>query len=362
MVPSLQDNVNTSWGGNIIEDADGRFHMFVNAIANHCLLGAWMRNSRIDHVISDTISGPYHYQDTAVPMWSSNPAPLVLPRGAAYKYAIFHIGNGSAKPGPAQHCFVNNGSRVPPSVADGVGNKATASGSPIGRVRTESAADGKARALYSNGISVSNSLGGPWQLLADNTLPPCNNPAPWVHPNGTLYALCDSDIYRAHAVVGPWLKVSSIWNPTSSRQRPKTWHYEDAFLFTTRRGWHALFHAGVRDNSTAAGHDCSHATVSAHMFSLDGFEWHASAISPYGTQVEVLQDEAGAERAGKRAITVATRERPKLRFNSAGEITHLINGVCGAPSCTDSPRTGCMDCKYGSWDFTLIQALDTASD
>jgi hypothetical protein len=55
--------------------------------------------------------------------------------------------------------------------------------------------------------------------------------------------------------------------------------------------------------------------------------------------------------------TVATRERPKLFLNSEGEFTHLINGVCGVPSCTDSPKTGCMDCKYKHWDFTLIQPL-----
>eukprot|EP00040_Diaphanoeca_grandis_P041741 m.263398 g.263398 ORF g.263398 m.263398 type:complete len:226 (-) comp50329_c0_seq1:706-1383(-) len=65
MQRSLQADVNTSWGGNVIQSG-GKFHMFVNAIANQCLLGAWMVNSRIDHVISDTVTGPYTYVDTAI--------------------------------------------------------------------------------------------------------------------------------------------------------------------------------------------------------------------------------------------------------------------------------------------------------
>jgi hypothetical protein len=92
------------------------------------------------------------------------------------------------------------------------------------------------------------------------------------------------------------------------------------------------------------------------MFSVDGFAWHGSTISPYGTQVEVLQPVTDGGNSKTRVITVATRERPKLIFDASGEITHLINGVCSAPSCTDS-RTGCVDCKYRHWDFTLIQPL-----
>ena len=58
MARSLQADVNTSWGGNVIASG-GKYHMFVNSIANQCLLGSWMINSRIDHVVSDTVTGPY---------------------------------------------------------------------------------------------------------------------------------------------------------------------------------------------------------------------------------------------------------------------------------------------------------------
>ena len=60
-------------------------------------------------------------------------------------------------------------------------------------------------------------------------------------------------------------------------------------------------------------------------------------------------------------ITVATRERPKLVVDAAGRKTHLVNGVCSAPACPDGPPTGCVDCKYANWDYTLVQPLVTST-
>ena len=37
-------------------------------------------------------------------------------------------------------------------------------------------------------IHIAKSLNGPWTPL-QTTLGACNNPAPWVHPNGTIYVL-----------------------------------------------------------------------------------------------------------------------------------------------------------------------------
>jgi len=99
--PALQGGANTSWGSNVLFNGE-KYHLFVNAIANECLLADWGRNSRIDHAVSDRVEGPYTYRDTAVGMFASNPAPIVLPPGVAagaFRYAIFHIGNGTELPG-----------------------------------------------------------------------------------------------------------------------------------------------------------------------------------------------------------------------------------------------------------------------
>ena len=90
-------------------------------------------------------------------------------------------------------------------------------------------------------------------------------------------------------------------------------------------------------------------TVSMHTFSEDGYTWHAGAEQPYTTQVETT---AGT-------ITVSTRERPKLFFNKAGQMTHLVTGVSGASQCEfGGPPSACTNCKLRFWDYTLIAPLD----
>ena len=46
-------------------------------------------------------------------------------------------------------------------------------------------------------IHVAKSLDGPWEPLI-NKLGGCNNPAPWVHPNGTIYCT-----HGSHLIVDP---------------------------------------------------------------------------------------------------------------------------------------------------------------
>lgn len=193
-------------------------------------------------------------------------------------------------------------------------------------------------------IHVAKSLGGPWLPLSPNTLGNCNNPAPWVHPNGTIYCLCGSSVLRSESISGPWTRITSL-----SHSGGPDGNYEDPFLYTDDRGWHLLYHVYNTHENPPHGHECVNATVSAHAFSVDGFTWHMSPVSPYGTQVELTTGET---------VTVATRERPKMWFDANGKKTHLFNGVSSAPNCPNGPATGCVDCKYASWDYTLVQPLD----
>ena len=57
-------------------------------------------------------------------------------------------------------------------------------------------------------IHISKSLDGPWVPLANNTLGGCNNPAPWVHPNGTIYIVCGGSLKRSESLSGPWDTVT----------------------------------------------------------------------------------------------------------------------------------------------------------
>lgn len=108
--------------------------------------------------------------------------------------------------------------------------------------------------------------------------------------------------------------------------------------------FHLLYHVYT---TADMGESCTNSTVSAHVFSVDGFTWQAHPISPYGTRVDL---------AGGDHVVVATRERPKIFFNSSGHPTHLWNGVCGAANCPGVAP--CVNCKTHAWDYTLVAPLD----
>ena len=179
----------TTWGGNILYDnATGTHHLYVSRMSNDCNLVSYTTNSRIDHAVSSTgPTGPYAFHDVAIPTFSHNAAPIVLPDGT---YAIFHVGAGTGPPDGGLNCS-NRTAGHPPSVLD-------SSWRPyqdLGRTQ---------RTTY--GVHVSKSLDGPWTAVPG--VKACNNPAPWIHPNGTIYLWCGS-LLRADSIAGPYTKVGN---------------------------------------------------------------------------------------------------------------------------------------------------------
>ena len=327
MVP----NRSATWGGNILRENDDRFHLYVSAMTNDCALGDWSSNSRIEHGVADRPEGPFEFVGVAIPTQAHNSAPLRLHDGS---FAIVHIGSGAGKIDGGRNC--TNGSSVLPEKADAGEQKPPPK--PKG-----------------SRIHVSKSIAGPWSPLVNESLPKenCDNPAPWQHPNGSLYVACGREIkgnlinlWRAEAITGPWTFVTGL-NNSFSTPTPRG-KKEDVFIYTDRKGsWHALWHAFFLDE----GHrgSCVNSTVSMHTFSEDGHTWHAGAEQPYTTQVQTTTG----------VVTVSTRERPKLFFDEAGQMTHLVNGVSGAAQCeAGGPPSACTNCKLRSWDYTLVAPLD----
>jgi len=319
----------TTWGGNALYDEKTQeYHLFVSAMTNGCPLSTWGGNSRIEHAVAKTITGPYTFKDVAINTWAHNAAPVALKDGT---YAIFHIGTGAGPPDGGKNCSQDRAVGVAYAEED--------------RQRDlQDMASNEPSASAGSTIHYAASLDGPWLPLKVNTLGGCNNPAPWVHKNGTIYIVCGGSFRRSESISGPWTTVA-----TFSHAGGPPGHYEDPFLYNTDRGWHLIYHVYNTVEHPPHGHECVDSTVSAHAFSEDGFTWRTSAVQPYGTQVKLTTGET---------VTVATRERPKLNFNVAGQMTHLFNGVCGAAACPHGPKTGCVDCKYGYWDYTLVQPLD----
>jgi len=271
------------------------------------------------HAVSTTVEGPYKFQDTAVPVWCHNPQVVVLPDGS---YAMFHIGNGNG--GSPANCTTELDAAAEGYMAP----ELPAAGTP------------------GSTIHVSKSLNGPWEALTTNTLPGCNNPAPFVHTNGTIFIICNGfSLYRAPGINGPWTQVTQIsisGQPAGNVEDPFLWIDPSSGVF--KAFWHVY-------NTHQDRSECVNSTVSAYAYSEDGFKWVASPIQPYSTQVVLTSGET---------ITVSTRERPKVLFGAGGVMTHLVNGVCSATACPNGPPTGCVDCKYANWDYTLVAPLATA--
>ena len=81
----------TTWGGGVLGDGAGRYHLYAAAMTHGCLLKRWGGNSRVEHAVSDSPLGPFHFSDVAIGVEAHNPAPFKLTDG---RYAIWHIGLG----------------------------------------------------------------------------------------------------------------------------------------------------------------------------------------------------------------------------------------------------------------------------
>jgi hypothetical protein len=347
----MAPNISSTWGGGVIYNSVGKeYHMFVSRMTNDCLLEHWTTNSRIDHAVSQKATGPYTFQNVAIDTWSHNAAPIVLSDGT---FAIFHIGLGVGGPTGGINCTSSTSSAI------------TSSPDDVFSAVDDDAARNKSKSVGIMGsmIHVASSLDGPWTPLANanNILGKCNNPAPWVHPNGTyIYVGCGGLLKRATTIAGPYETIATFpmamlggGEGEENGLPPPPLHYEDPQIYTDDRGnFHCLYHVYTTNLPSS---DCVHSIVSAHAFSTDGItDWQMSPFPPYGTQLLLSTGET---------ITLATRERPKPFFTTPTSgrrmLTHLLQGVCGSPFCeTPQSHAGCVDCKYKQWDYTLVAPLD----
>ena len=87
----LQLHGQSSWGGSIIRDAAGLYHMFASVMANACGLGGWLPNSQIGRATSPAADGPYELQEIIVPRFAHEPEIVTAPDGT---YVIYLMGSG----------------------------------------------------------------------------------------------------------------------------------------------------------------------------------------------------------------------------------------------------------------------------
>lgn len=313
-----------SWGGNVVVDAAGVHHLFVAEMEGFdCTLNTWQRNSACVHATAASAMGPFEKVGIAVGVWCHNPQVLPLSDGSL---ALFHIGDGTSS------ANITNCSAAP---------FVTPPAAPPAYLN---AAAGGGGASTGSTLHLSATPAGPW---APSPFPPpsCNNPAPLLHPNGTLFLLCDSTtLFRAPSIDGPWARVWT-WQPSGG----PIGGYEDGFIWLDRRGaWHSLYHVWATQDLTNAT-QCVNSTVSAHGFSADGLSWFVGEAQPYNTTVAFAD--------GRPAEISPTRERPKLLFGPDGVTPRFLYN--GAVKMTGQPCAApwCASCKRADKTYTLVVPL-----
>ena len=206
-------------------------------------------------------------------------------------------------------------------------------------------------------MHVSSSTEGPWIPYLGARIDPCggNNPAPFYHPNGTLFIVFTDEnmgLWRADSWKGPYSLVT----------RGACGGGEDPSLYFDSKGrFHCLFHRSPFSNPDIA---------IGHAYSVDGVRWYVAA-APAANSTIVYE--------GLGAVVHGKRERPHPIFNRNGDMTHLVTGVCIIPECDPldgrsvDPRIDCSSkAQYHHCDanspgpgwydrtYTLVQALRAA--
>jgi len=274
-----------SWGGSVINDGTGTYHMFASEFINECGLMSWETNSQVIHATSSKPQGPFVVKNIALPTEHHNPT---IRRAVDGTYLLFCIGENYDKP---TNCN-GTGEQIPernpgPFVGGGIIN-----------------------------LAYSKSLDGPWEQLDQNNMihgrsgkwdDMVTNPAPVILANGTvlLYYRGSSTqggtkIYQiglasAPNWKGPYTRVVDTSLFTVSNEDPFVWQETDGHF-------HMLTHY------FAGG--------GGHAFSADGVHWKFAGV---GYNQSVVWDDHTTTKFGR-------RERPQVLIEN-GKPIMLFNGV-----------------------------------
>lgn len=271
----------SSWGGSIMQDDDGSWHMFVAEMANNCGLSSWTTNSQVVHLVADDALGPYVRSEVVVPLFAHNPT-VHRVNGT---WLLYHIGHGDGETQPRVDC---SGGITPDS--DGPSKH----GSP-----------------HYTMVRSAPSLHGPWTPLGGEVH--INHPESFLRPK-SQWTTNPAPWFQGSEVWFPYRNPASYWTEGDSHERlgmakgsnatgpfqdltPEApivpFAVEDPYLWIDARGnFHMLTH---KKDPSVPSPDRSGSL--GHIYSQNGVEWHASANAPVsklialndGTSVKVGQ-------------------------------------------------------------------------
>eukprot|EP01065_Artemidia_motanka_P044733 TRINITY_DN6417_c0_g1_i1.p1 TRINITY_DN6417_c0_g1~~TRINITY_DN6417_c0_g1_i1.p1 ORF type:complete len:391 (+),score=93.71 TRINITY_DN6417_c0_g1_i1:78-1250(+) len=292
----------TTWGGSPVLGDDGFYYMFTSLNRNGSVAG-WYNTSVIVRGRSETALGPYEWDGYSIVLdvrpgefdgtALQNPVAVKLPNKQGF--AVYYTGcncTDSSLP-----CWFSLNCTI------GVAYDTTASGAFARRT----------------------------QVVPALPNDPCQyvivNPAPYVHPNGSVYLYfrgyddCGMYVATAPGWAGPYTRRPEAVLPrpdAACRDRPDTQgcvFLEDPFVWRSRGGvFHLLMHQIVKTPNITDR--CVKMSRAAH--SLDGFTFELAPGTPYTCVVEYL--DGGRE-------GYCHREEPKMLLGEDGQPSHLFNVV-----------------------------------
>jgi len=336
-----------SWGGNALFE-DGKYHLFVAEMVNHCGLESWGTNSAIVRAEAASPAGPFVHREVVLAPEAHNPTVRRIPRGKGF--VIFFTGAGGSQNIPA--C----GSASGPGI-----DRASAKLARSDHTRMSASVSGSVHVLFSRSIY------GPWtspikvEFEEDNVTDwgaGFSNPSPHIAGDGTVTLALQRrfnpnpgkellGVARASSWRGPFRMI------TPKPVEPEKWFCvagtgEDPFLWRSQRGWHIIWH-GM----------CPTGVVQArYAFSNDGVHWTVSSRQTYSYTVHFAD--------GSKHL-FARVERPQLFFEPGsdnsdfeGRPSHLYNGVCWGGNLYGIYQ--CLELQKGPvMTWTLVRPLKASA-
>ena len=276
----------TSWGGSVVHaPEDGKFYMWVAEMVNNCTMGEWETNSEVVLAVSPKSPlGPFEKVKTIIEPWAHNPQAIRAPDNTSesgFVYAVYTLGDGLSYHGQPKVCSSPPpgppapprppGPPGPPWKTGGACPHDAAHAMPLGGCMDVNftiyySDDGPAGEYKRHTAQILgwpvHSRGRPWEFGPYGNW----NPAPLVHPNGSIYVLAHTEQYgfkHGEAIItadswrGPYRLVSS---DSDARWGGSTANAEDPFMWIDKRGnWHQL----IEGNPMPGG----------HAWSRDGIVW-----------------------------------------------------------------------------------------
>ncbi|KAJ9459687.1 hypothetical protein DIPPA_16830 [Diplonema papillatum] len=340
----------SSWGGSVLRDENGTYHMYSSVMALECGINYWEPNSMVVHATAQAPAGPYVQKSTIELPFAHEPNVVRGPNGEYVIYMLLRNPNGFI----LYNC---TGPNITEATGDGegvsYGRGATTGDCPVP----------PARSTY---MVWSDYPDGPWS-------DPVLVLKPW---NGSMWNNCPAEIdtnlamaIRADgSAVGIWRKctnnatgpceagcctfprmlTASNWkDPTTYEANSDTVLFpdmkpfgaEDPFVWldeTDPNGIHVIFHDEQGATRSSAN--------GTHAYSPDnGATWVYGSNLAYNNSVETV---------GGTTMLYARREHPHLVFNEHGQPVVITNGVQeldASMNCTADPQC--------SRSYTLAQPL-----